>query len=176
LKPARPRIELQGKLVKLRSVGEDDLPRLLEIIHAPAVAARWASEHHDLQQMRKEFVDDDEVEAFVIELDGEAVGSIQYSEEPEPNYRHASIDIFVHPDFHGRGICTDALSALVAYLIDERGHHRLTIDPAADNLPAIACYKKVGFKPVGILRKYERGRDGTWHDGLLMDLLAEEFR
>jgi len=33
----------------------------------------------------------------------------------------------------------------------------------------------VGFKPVGIMRKYECGSDGTWHDGLLMDLLAEEF-
>ncbi|HCT76415.1 MAG TPA: GNAT family N-acetyltransferase, partial [Micromonosporaceae bacterium] len=22
---------------------------------------------------------------------------------------------------------------------------------------------------------YERGNDGTWHDGLLMDLLAEEL-
>jgi hypothetical protein len=25
------------------------------------------------------------------------------------------------------------------------------------------------------MRKYERGRGGTWHDGLLMDLLADEF-
>jgi aminoglycoside 6'-N-acetyltransferase len=26
-----------------------------------------------------------------------------------------------------------------------------------------------------VMRRYERGSDGTWHDGLLMDLLAEEF-
>jgi aminoglycoside 6'-N-acetyltransferase len=25
------------------------------------------------------------------------------------------------------------------------------------------------------MRQYERGPDGTWHDGLLMDLLAEEL-
>jgi aminoglycoside 6'-N-acetyltransferase len=25
------------------------------------------------------------------------------------------------------------------------------------------------------MRSYERGPDGTWHDGLLMDLLKEEF-
>jgi aminoglycoside 6'-N-acetyltransferase len=55
------------------------------------------------------------------------------------------------------------------------GHHRLTIDPAAANRNAIRAYESVGFKPVGLMRKYERGRDGTWHDGLLMDLLAEEF-
>jgi aminoglycoside 6'-N-acetyltransferase len=26
-----------------------------------------------------------------------------------------------------------------------------------------------------VLRDYERGPDGTWHDGLLMDLLAGEL-
>jgi aminoglycoside 6'-N-acetyltransferase len=25
------------------------------------------------------------------------------------------------------------------------------------------------------MRRYERGVDGTWHDGLLMDLLAEDL-
>ena len=64
---------------------------------------------------------------------------------------------------------------LARYLIEERGHHRLTIDPAADNAPAIRAYEKVGFRPVGVMRSYERGPDGTLHDGLLMDLLADEL-
>ena len=54
-------------------------------------------------------------------------------------------------------------------------YRRLVIDPAADNAAAIRCYRKVGFRPVGIMRQYERGPDGSWHDGLLMDLLAEEL-
>lgn len=33
----------------------------------------------------------------------------------------------------------------------------------------------VGFRPVGVMRRYERGADGDWHDGLLMDLLADEL-
>jgi aminoglycoside 6'-N-acetyltransferase len=64
---------------------------------------------------------------------------------------------------------------LARYLIDIRGHFRLTIDPAASNTRAIRTYEKVGFKPVGVMRKYERGADGTYHDGLLMDLLADEL-
>jgi hypothetical protein len=31
------------------------------------------------------------------------------------------------------------------------------------------------FRPVGIMRRYERGPDGRWHDGLLMDLLPEDL-
>jgi len=52
---------------------------------------------------------------------------------------------------------------------------RLIIDPAAHNANAIKAYQRIGFKPVGVMRRYERGPDGTWHDGLLMDLLAEEL-
>jgi len=29
---------------------------------------------------------------------------------------------------------------------------------------------------VGVLRRYERGAGGDWHDGLLLDLLPEDLR
>jgi RimJ/RimL family protein N-acetyltransferase len=40
---------------------------------------------------------------------------------------------------------------------------------------AIRAYRRLGFQPVGIMRRYERGPDGAWHDGLLMDLLSGEL-
>ena len=49
------------------------------------------------------------------------------------------------------------------------------IDPAAANDQAIRSYSKVGFRPVGVMRQYERGGDGHFHDGLLMDLLRGEL-
>jgi len=61
------------------------------------------------------------------------------------------------------------------FLFERRGHHRLTIDPAAHNAQAIASYTKVGFRPVGLMRQYERGTDGRWYDGLHLDLLRDEF-
>jgi len=114
-------------------------------------------------------------ETFVIERDGRVAGAIQWHAEDEPDYRHAGIDIYLDPAFHGRGLGADAIRTLARHLIDDHRHHRLVIDPAADNAAAIACYTKVGFRPVGVMRNYERGLDGTWHDGLLMDLLAEEL-
>jgi aminoglycoside 6'-N-acetyltransferase len=41
----------------------------------------------------------------------------------------------VHRQVHA----TDAIGTIVQYLFDVRRHHRLTIDPAADNEAAIAC-------------------------------------
>jgi len=104
-----------------------------------------------------------------------ARGMIQYWEEPEPDYRHAGIDLFLDPQVHGRGIGREVIALLARYLIDVRGHHRLSIDPAADNARAIACYRAVGFRPVGLMRRYERGPDGSFHDGLLMDALPEDL-
>jgi RimJ/RimL family protein N-acetyltransferase len=60
--------------------------------------------------------------------------------------------------------------------LDDRGHHRLVIDPAAANDVAIRCYTAVGFRTVGVMRAYERDTDSDgWHEGLLMDLLASEL-
>jgi RimJ/RimL family protein N-acetyltransferase len=111
---------------------------------------------------------------LTIEVDGAVAGLIEFWEEPEPKYRHAQIDLFLDPALHGRGLGTEAVRRVVRHLIDERGHHRITIDPAAANAAAIRTYEKVGFSPVGIMRRYERDVDGGgWHDGLLMELVIE---
>lgn len=112
---------------------------------------------------------------YAILLDGVIVGFIQFGEEDDPEYRSANIDVFLGAGARGQGLGTDAVRTLVLHLVRDRGHHRVTIDPRAENTAAIHCYRKVGFKPVGIMRRYERDHEtGEWKDGLLMDLLAEE--
>jgi aminoglycoside 6'-N-acetyltransferase len=104
------------------------------------------------------------------------IGSIQYAEEGDPDYRRAGIDVFLDAAHQDRGYRTEAVRTLARWLLEARAHHRLTIDPAADNVRAIRAYEKVGFRRVGVMREYERGRDGRFHDGLLMDLLAGELQ
>ena len=165
---------LRGEVVLLRRTVPDDARRLVAILEHPGVAEWWG--HYDLDRVQREMIDpDDGTVPFAIEVDGQVVGFIQYWEENEPDYRHASIDVSLHPDWHGRGLGTDALRAVARHLFDDRDHHRITIDPAAHNERAIRAYQRVGFRPVGIMRRYERGPVGTWHDGLLMDLLRDEL-
>ena len=169
---------LHSDRVTLRLVTPDDADRLTGILTATAVAHWWPG--YDEDRIRREYTHPDPGEkdgtmAFMVEADGETIGLIQCHEENEPDYRHAGIDIALHPDWHGRGLGPEAIRTLARWLFGERGHHRLTIDPAADNAAAIRSYAKVGFRPVGRMRQYERGADGTWHDGLLMDLLRDEL-
>jgi aminoglycoside 6'-N-acetyltransferase len=112
---------------------------------------------------------------FAIELDGDVVGLAQYYEETDREYRHAGIDLFIGTPWQGSGLGTDTVRTLARYLVHERGHHRLVIDPALANERAIRCYERVGFKRVGVMRRCELGPDGKWRDGLLLDLLAEEL-
>jgi aminoglycoside 6'-N-acetyltransferase len=164
---------LSGALVTLRPVTRADVAALAEIRGEPAVARWWRGDEDPVAAVESDLDDTDA--HYVIEHDGAVVGFIQCHAEEEPDYRHASIDVYVASAWHGRGVGSDAVRTLSAHLIDDLGHHRLTIDPAVDNAAAIRAYEKVGFRPVGIMRRYERGSDGSWHDNLLMDLLADEL-
>ena len=168
-------MEIRGDHVTLRPVVRKDAPRLAKILATPEVARWWPA--YDLARVEAEFlVSEPDYVVYAIDVDGRLVGLLQTHEEPEPEFRHASIDLFLDPAVHGQGLGPDAIRAVIGHLIAADGHHRLTIDPAADNERAIRAYEKVGFRPVGRLRQYQRFPDGTWQDGLLMELLAEEFR
>ena len=167
-------MEMQGRQVTLRSTTLADAPALAAILAEPGVARWWGT--FDLERVVAELIDGDpEEDPFVIEHDGEVVGYIQAVEEEEPDFRHAGIDLFLRTEAQGRGLGPDAIRTLAIELIDRRGHHRLTIDPVADNVRAIAAYAKLGFKPVGLMRRYQRMTDGRWADALLMDVLADEL-
>jgi len=160
--------------ILLRAARSADLDAIVAIRSTPEIHHRWGGD--DLAQ---EFLDDlasEELHLMIIEVEGQPAGAIQWSEEVDPMYRHAGIDLYLDPTMHGRGIGSAAVAALARHLFDEHGHHRLVIDPATDNLAAIDCYSRVGFRPVGVMRQYELGADGTWHDGLLMELLGADFR
>ncbi|MFF4083296.1 GNAT family N-acetyltransferase [Streptomyces sp. NPDC001777] len=165
---------LRGASVFLRPAVREDVPALAAIRATPEVRARWRG-GDDLEAEVSADLEDSGSRHLTIEYQQRIVGMIQWHAEEEPDYRHAGIDLFLDPAVHGRGLGTDAVRTLARHLVDDHGYHRLVIDPAADNAVAIRCYTKVGFRPVGVMRQYERGADGTWHDGLLMDLLAAEL-
>jgi aminoglycoside 6'-N-acetyltransferase len=155
--------------VILRPLERRDADELRRIRRTPEVE-RWWFEVEDAFPLS----DEKGVTRLTIEVDGTVAGMVQFSEELEPLYRHASIDLFVDPAFQNRGIGTQAIRHVVDMLVRERGHHRITIDPAAANEAAIRVYEKAGFRRVGVMHAYERDADGRgWHDGLLMELVVE---
>src|SRR5262245_14336640 len=114
---------LQGRIVRLRPAEEGDIPDLVRIRQAPDVYAHWRG-GEDLEAAVREDFDEPDSTGYVIELAGRVVGWIQWQAEEEPDYRHASMDIYVDPAVHGRGVGTDAVRTMARHLIDDHGHHR----------------------------------------------------
>ncbi len=161
--------ELGSGHLRLVPTTDEHADELLRIHRSDAVRVRWGEPEPGFP------FDDEDIVAFTVFVNDQVAGFVQYAEENTPMYRHAGIDIFLDAAVQGRGVGREVVWLVADHLVHVRGHHRVVIDPAADNEPAIRCYAAVGFRPVGIMRRYERGQDGIWHDGLLMDLIADEL-
>jgi aminoglycoside 6'-N-acetyltransferase len=164
---------LRAGRVTLRPLGDGEVDLLATILTRPGVQEWWDS-LDDLEHTREGLENDGA--AFAIEVDGVLAGWLGYNEETDPDHRHASLDIFLAPEYQGQRLGPAALRLAAEWFFTQRGHHRITIDPACENERAIRAYATVGFRPVGRMRRYERGADGRWRDNLLMDLLSEELR
>src|SRR4051812_20583706 len=106
------------RVLELRPLAPQDADALRRIRSAPEVS-RWWDEPEDDFPLH----DDDESTRLTILVDGQVAGLIQYWEETDPKYRHASIDLFLAPGHHGKGLGSEAVRRVVRRLA-ERGHHR----------------------------------------------------
>ncbi|HEY1538597.1 MAG TPA: GNAT family N-acetyltransferase [Solirubrobacteraceae bacterium] len=165
--PADPNdIVLEGRRLSLRRARDEDRDALGAILSEPEVVRWWGPFDPDTAF--------DEIDAsFAIVIDGRVAGWLLYAEEDWWQYPSVAFDIALSTAAEGRGYGREALRVAIRHFA-ARGHHRFTIDPSVDNERAIRSYAAVGFREVGVLRSYER-RDDAWHDGLLMDLLADEL-
>ena len=165
---------LTGTRVRLVPATDEHVAAFTTLFSDPTVR-RWWPAPDPAAEAREHVAPEARRAVWAIEAEAGVVGLIQASEETEPDYRHAGIDLALLGPAQGRGLGFDAIRTVARWLFEVRGHHRITIDPSAANDRAIRVYTRVGFRPVGVMRRYERGPDGTWHDGLLMDLLPEEL-
>ena len=157
---------LRGEQVVLRPLEPGDVDALRRIRSSGAVVRWWGRPDDD-------FPADDGDVRFAILVDGGVAGMLQYYEEPDPEARHADVDVFLDAAHHGKGHGTDAMRTIVRHLVEERGHHRVTLSTDPRNAAAVRCYEKVGFRPVGITRSSRWDElSEQWVDELLMDLVV----
>jgi aminoglycoside 6'-N-acetyltransferase len=160
-------MELRGERVTLRPTRADDRGALRRIREEPAVLEWWEAPSPEWPG------DEEDVELLTLTVDGEVAGLVQFWEDPDPDTRHADVDILLTTHLQDQGLGTDAMRTVVTHLTDDRGHHRITLTTSPDNARAIRVYEKVGFRQVGVTRRSERRADGDWYDELLMEYVVE---
>ena len=115
----------------------------------------------------------------IIEFDEVPIGYVQFYEVDEDErrtygYGDSSEIIYGMDQFIGestywnKGVGTQLVSAMVAYLIEEKGADRIVMDPQTWNERAIRCYEKCGFKKVKLLPKNEL-HEGEYRDCWLIE-------
>lgn len=94
----------------------------------------------------------------IVEYKEESIGYIQYYKVPKEQLKIYGyplketiygIDQFIgRSDLWGKGIGTRMISALLEYLYSTLGINTVVLDVKSNNLQAIKCYQKCGFRVV----------------------------
>jgi aminoglycoside 6'-N-acetyltransferase len=137
-------IRIHGRLTTVRPATEDDADMLVTWHADPDIARFWDDQTFTREEMLERLARPD-VDAFVVEADGESVGYIQAWTDDGVS---GGIDMFLIPDARGRGLGPDAARALAKHLHDDRGWRPVTVDPYLSNERAVRAWGRAGFVPV----------------------------
>jgi RimJ/RimL family protein N-acetyltransferase len=113
--------------------------------------------------------------AIVLRSGDRHVGNIKFEPVDRKNGR-ATLGIMIgDPNVRGKGIGTEAMILAMQYAFDNLGLHRLELGVTSDNVAALRCYERVGFKKEGVLREAVRRENGRV-DSVWMAILVHEFQ
>ncbi len=166
--------------VRLRAPQAEDVAARFKLGNTPEIHHMFGADPATVQPITKaqatSWVHAQEVEplAWVIDYRKRLAGALRLH-SLDPHDRRASLAIgILNPKLLGKGIGTRAMHLIVAHAFGPLGLHRLTLRVVDYNDRAIAAYKKVGFLVEGRERESARVGD-TWHDDMIMGLLASEY-
>ena len=108
-----------------------------------------------------------------IRYRGEPAGSVSLIRIDKIN-KKAEAGYWLREDLQGRGIMTQCLKRLLAYVFKTTDIQRIYLQIPAENQPSIALAERLYFRHEGTLRQ-DALINGTRHDMKIYGLLKEEF-
>lgn len=152
-------------MIDFRSLCKDDLPLLYRWFQEPTINQQYArGQIWSLKDIENKYlprlIGHDNVPSFIIHLDNEAIGFIQYyclSEHyPEGIQKESSlfkkyrpnqivgIDLFIAThENRGQGLGVIIINQFINEFLSH--FNLIAVDPNRDNTQAIRCYEKAGF-------------------------------
>lgn len=151
--------------VTLRLLAAHDLPMLHDWLNRPHIVQWWGGERPTWAQVREQYdpaaLAQERVTAYVGLLGvvpfayaqsyvALGAGGGWWPDETDPGVRGIDQSI-ADAQLLGKGLGTRLVRALVQRLWGEAAVTRIQTDPAPDNLRAIRCYEKAGFRRVKVV-------------------------
>ena len=164
--------------IRFELLADEHLARVADWFGRPHVMQWWHDGPRTAEAVAAEYLEPlgepDAAIPYVAIAHGDPIGFIQtyvavdfgqgwWTGWHDPSVR--GIDQFIADESRlGRGLGTAMISAFVRRLLDDATVSKVVVDPSPRNARAIACYRKCGFRDVGIIAT----PDG---DALLRDIL-----
>lgn len=177
-------LHLQGALVELRHVREDDAEELFRIGQDeriwPYMVRGPITSVEDGRQFLRMFIAEREAGRIVpfsvlSRAKGDLIGFTLYL-DIQPVHRSLEIGYtFVHPDYWGTGAAEECQFLLARHAIEVLGAGRVVLKTDARNIRAQRALEHFGITKEGVLRKHLMVRDGFVRDTVMYSIIAEEW-
>lgn len=116
---------------------------------------------------------EDETFAFAITVDNKVVGSIGVFRQGNIHRQTAELGYYVAEEYWGKGIMTEAVKQICAYVFDKSDMIRIYAEPFAYNTASCRVLEKAGFQYEGTLRS-NAVKNGKVIDMKMYSLLKTE--
>ncbi len=166
----------EGETVELRTVEEEDVEFLQDVVNHPAVRPHiFRSDPLNRDQERAWVESLDEVDGFhfLVCDDGTPAGICGLN-DPVESWGLVEAGYMIHPDHWDNGYATDAVRELCGYAFEERRYNKVTARAYETNPASRRVLEKVGFTEEGRFRA-EAFVDGEFVDIHRYGLLADEW-
>ena len=133
------------------------------------------------EQDGKEFIsamlsaDESETFAFAITVDNMVIGSISIFRQGNIHRQTAELGYYIAEEYWGKGIMTEAVKQICAYVFAKSDIIRIYAEPFAYNIASCRVLEKVGFQYEGTLRS-NAVKNGKVIDMEMYSLLKEEIK
>ena len=133
------------------------------------------------EQDGKEFIsamlsaDENETFAFAIMVDDKVVGSIGIFRQGNIHSQTAELGYYIAEEYWGKGIMTEAVKQICAYVFAKSDIIRIYAEPFANNIASCRVLEKAGFQYEGTLRS-NAVKNGKVIDMEMYSLLKAEIK
>lgn len=134
----------------------------------------WSTPPHETRENTADWLngmiaaDPESSDDFIIEAQGRTIGKAGFWRLPEIGY-------ILHPDYWGRGLATEALTAVIDHVMATRDVAEVTADVDPANAASIRLLTRLGFEQTGSAsRTWQVG--GVWMDSLYFGLDRDRWK
>lgn len=111
---------------------------------------------------------------WVLEMDGVAVGRIK-GWEVSPFNGFVQLGYDIAPSLRNHGLMTEAVGAVVRFLLMEAEANRIYCSIREDNAASRRVCEKNGFRHEGVMRQHYARKDGGYDDVYIYGIIRDDL-